>query len=111
MHQFVRIGAHCMTSGGSKVGQDIPPFMIAQGYPARLRGINKVGLQRRGFSDETIRLLAKAYRALFMSEEPRFDDAMAKVREAFSASKEVVGLLDFIDVALKSDRGFMRPAT
>jgi len=110
VHQFVRIGAHCMTSGGAKVGQDIPPYTIAQGYPARLRGINHVGLQRRGFTDQTVRQLRKAYRALFFSDEPRFEDAMAKVREDFSASREVLALLEFIDMAQKSGRNTMRPA-
>ena len=73
VHQFVRVGAHVMTSGGSKIGQSVPPFTMVQGYPARLRGINIVGLRRRGFSDETIRLLRKAYRALFMTNAPLFE--------------------------------------
>lgn len=110
VHQFVRIGAHCMTSGGAKVNQDIPPFTIAQGYPARLRGINHVGLQRHGFTDETVRVLRRAYRALFNSDEPRFEDAMSLVREKYSASREAMAMLQFIDKSLDSGRNTMRPA-
>ena len=49
VHQFCRIGRHAMTGGCSKIVQDVPPFMIADGNPARVRGINKVGLERHGF--------------------------------------------------------------
>jgi len=110
IHQFVRVGAHCITSGGSKVGKDIPPFTIAQGYPARLRGINHVGLKRRGFSDQTIRMLRQAYRAIFYdTETPRFDDLLARVRGDFAPSHEVQLFLDFLATAQSSDRGFLRP--
>lgn len=108
VHQFVRVGAHCMTSGGSKIGQDVPPYTIAQGYPARLRGINHVGLRRRGYSDQTVRMLRKAYRALFLSDVPRFEDALALVREEFAASREVMNLIEFIEAAQRSDRNCMR---
>lgn len=108
VHQFVRVGAHVMTSGGSKIGQDVPPFTIAQGYPARLRGINLVGLRRRGYSDQTVRLLRKAYRSLFMKDVPRFEDALAAAREEFGASREVMQMVEFIEAAQRSDRNCMR---
>lgn len=109
VHQFVRVGAHCITSGGSKVGKDIPPYTIAQGYPARLRGVNYVGLKRRGFSDETIRLLRQAYRAVFFDNDTRFEDLLERVRTEFSGSHEVKLFLDFLGDAQSSDRGFLRP--
>lgn len=111
VHQFVRVGAHCITSGGSKVGKDVPPYTIAQGYPARLRGVNHVGLKRRGFSDETVRLLRQAYRAVFFdSETPRFEDLLARVREEFQGSHEVKKFLDFLGTAQSTTRGFLRPS-
>ncbi len=110
VHQFVRVGAHCITSGGSKVGKDIPPFTIAQGYPARLRGINHVGLKRRGFSDETIKRLRQVYRAVFFdTDTPRFEDLLERVRTEFVGSHEVQFFLDFLGAAQSSDRGFLRP--
>ena len=109
VHQFVRIGQHCMAGGGSKVGQDIPPFTIAQGYPARIRGINHIGLRRRGFSDDTIKALRQAYRKLFYGAEAVFSDTIARVREEFAKQDEVSALLDFLTEAYRSGRGFMRP--
>jgi UDP-N-acetylglucosamine acyltransferase len=110
IHQFVRIGAHCMTGGGSKVGKDIPPFTIAQGYPARLRGVNHIGLKRRGFTEETVRSLRQAYRALFYDPEARFEEVRQKVRAEFAGSVEVQRFLEFLGEAASSDRGFLRPA-
>lgn len=109
VHQFVRIGAHVMTSGGSKVGKDIPPFTIAQGYPARLRGINHVGLKRRGFADDAIRKLRQAYRAIFFDTDTRFEELLSRVRGEFAGVAEVQTFLDFLAVAQSSDRGFLRP--
>ena len=110
VHQFVRVGTHVMTSGGSKVGKDIPPFTVAQGYPARLRGVNHIGLKRRGFSDGTIKLLRQAYRAVFFDNTtPRFEDLLTRVRAKYSGSHEVKQFLDFLCDAQSSDRGFLRP--
>jgi UDP-N-acetylglucosamine acyltransferase len=108
IHQFVRVGSHCMTSGGSKVGKDIPPFTIAQGYPARLRGINQVGLRRRGFTDATIKLLRQAYRAVFFDSESRFEEILARARAEYQGSVEVDHFLAFLTEAQDS-RGFLRP--
>src|SRR6266699_1260294 len=55
VHQFCRIGQHAITGGCSKIEQDVPPYMIADGNPAEVRSFNKVGLERRGFGEETIR--------------------------------------------------------
>lgn len=109
IHQFVRVGAHVMTSGGSKVGKDIPPYTIAQGYPARLRGVNQVGLKRRGFSDETVRMLRQVYRAVFYDPETRFEEVLPRARAEFQGSVEVQKFLDFLAEAQSSDRGFLRP--
>ena len=108
IHQFVRLGDHCMTSGGSKVGKDVPPYTIAQGYPARLRGINHVGLRRRGFSNETVRALRAAYRAIF-NEDLLFEQALERVKTEHAHSHEVNTLIDFLAEAQSSDRGFLRP--
>lgn len=109
VHQFVRIGSLSMTGGGSKVGKDIPPFTVAQGYPARLRGVNHIGLKRAGFSDETIRALRQLYRAVF-NDEGRFEDLLARVREEFRDSVECQRFLDFLE-ASQGNRGFLRPGT
>lgn len=65
VHQFCRIGKFSMIGGCSKVVQDIPPFMMGDGNPAETRFINKVGLERNGFSPEAVKALTQAYKILF----------------------------------------------
>jgi UDP-N-acetylglucosamine acyltransferase len=67
IHQFVRIGRHAFVGGGSRVSKDIPPFVKAAGNPVALYGLNSVGLERRGFSEEIRRELKRAYRLFFAS--------------------------------------------
>jgi UDP-N-acetylglucosamine acyltransferase len=65
LHQFCRVGAHAMLGGMAKVVQDVPPFMIVDGNPAVVRSINKVGLERNGFTMEQIERVKTIYRILF----------------------------------------------
>jgi UDP-N-acetylglucosamine acyltransferase len=65
VHQFCRIGDHVITGGCSKIVQDIPPYMIADGNPAQVRAVNSVGLERRGFSEEAIRDAKRAHKKLY----------------------------------------------
>jgi UDP-N-acetylglucosamine acyltransferase len=106
VHQFTKIGAHAMIGGGTLVGLDIPPYMIAtlSKRDAKLRGLNLVGLKRRGFSDETISKLKKAYKALFMADL-KLPDAIARVRAEITGCPEVDYLLAFIE---HSERGICR---
>ncbi len=65
VHQFVRIGAHTMIQGGSKVGKDVPPFVTAGRDPIRFEGLNLVGLRRRGFSEALIEQIHEIYRYVY----------------------------------------------
>jgi UDP-N-acetylglucosamine acyltransferase len=65
VHQFCRIGEHAITGGCSKIVQDVPPFCIADGNPAEIRGLNKVGLERHGFGGEAMRVFKEVYRVLY----------------------------------------------
>jgi len=69
IHQFVKIGEHAMIAGASAVSQDIPPYCLAQGNRAVLKGLNLVGLRRR-FGREKIDILKKAYKELFLNKKP-----------------------------------------
>ena len=98
LHQFVRVGAHAMIGGASRVSQDAAPFSIVAGSPAASYGVNRIGLERRGFAPEVIRELKRALRTLFRSPVPlgtaieslESDDASPEVREiiAFVRSSE-----------------------
>ncbi len=68
MHQFGTIGTYAFVGGMTRVNQDIPPYVKAVGNPVELYGLNTVGLQRHGFSPETITALKRAYRLFFNSD-------------------------------------------
>src|ERR1041385_9254127 len=101
-HQFVRMGRYAMIGGKSKIVQDVLPFFITDGNPARVRGVNSVGLQRAGFSEEVRRALKNAYKMLFRSRTPVVEvlDQLAQVDD-----EHVAHLVSFIR---GSKRGFIR---
>lgn len=104
VHQFTRIGSYCMVGGASAVSQDVCPFVLATGNTVVLRGLNIVGLRRRGFTDEEISNLKKAYRILFR-QGLQLKDALEELEKDFSDDKNVKYLVDFIK---SSDRGIAR---
>lgn len=65
VHQFTRIGRHSMIGGGSRVSQDMAPFVKSAGSPPRNAGINSIGLSRRGYSRTAIEAVERAYRIFF----------------------------------------------
>jgi UDP-N-acetylglucosamine acyltransferase len=67
VHQFVRVGPHAFIGGGSVVVMDIPPFCKATGNRARLHGLNTIGIKRRGYTDDDLKHLRRAYRLAFQS--------------------------------------------
>ncbi len=95
VHQFTRIGAHAFIAGGAMVVMDIPPYCIAQGDRAELAGLNVVGLQRHGFTEEQLARVKDAYRVLFRSKLP-LEEAVARLRADFGGQPEVDRLLDFV---------------
>ncbi len=101
IHQFVRIGESAILGGGAMVIHDVPPFCAASGDRAKLRGLNLVGLKRRGLKAPQLRAIKHAYRMLFASELP-FAEARARVAAELSDSPEVQRLLAFIAA---SERG------
>ncbi len=74
IHQFVKIGEGAMIGGASAVSQDIPPFCLAEGNRAKIKGLNLIGLRRR-FQREDIDALKKAYSAIFRSNKPLKESA------------------------------------
>ena len=99
VHQFCRIGEMAMMSGGSIITQDLPPFCISVGSrPARLGGLNAVGMRRAGVSSEARKALKAAYRILFRSEDP-LPERLARVD---SSAPEVQRLVEFVRA---SERG------
>lgn len=104
VHQFCRIGTHAIIGGCTKIVQDVPPYMIADGNPAELRGVNVVGLERRGFSVEQIRMLREAYRLLCRSNL-NVPQAIEAMRKELPAAPELEILVSFL---ASTKRGIVR---
>ena len=104
VHQFCRIGRHAITGGCSKIVQDVPPFMIADGNPAEVRGYNKVGLQRHGFSEDSVKAIKDAYRTIYRSKL-NLQQAIEEMRAELPPFPEVEQMLTFIS---NSPRGIIK---
>jgi len=104
VHQFTRIGAHCIIGGASAVNKDIPPYVTASGNFTKLYGLNQIGLRRRGFSEETIEALKKAYQIVFRSSL-LLAVALKRIEEELPDIPEIRTFVDFIR---KSERGVCR---
>lgn len=103
VHQFVRIGDHAFVGACSKATKDIPPFLLVDGHPVRPRGLNLVGLKRRGFGDEVLRDLRKAFRILFKSSL-NVGDAVEEIAATLPDGPELRSFLDFVRT---SERGIV----
>tara|TARA_B100000927_G_scaffold137279_1_gene110809 strand:+ start:1341 stop:2126 length:786 start_codon:yes stop_codon:yes gene_type:complete len=104
VHQYVKIGKHCMISGGALVRKDVPPYTKAAREPLSFVGINSVGLRRRGFKSEKIIEIQNIYRTIFQSKLNN-TQAIDKLEAEFPVSKERDEIIDFIR---DSGRGIMK---
>lgn len=94
-HQFARVGRLAMVSGFSKISVDVPPFMLADGKPARVISLNVRGLRRAGMGPEVRAQLAKAFKVLYRSGL-NLSNALAQVVAEVEAGPEVAYLVDFL---------------
>jgi UDP-N-acetylglucosamine acyltransferase len=104
IHQFVRIGDYAYIGGKSAVVKDVPPYVIAAGDRAHLKGLNRVGLKRSGVSSETLSALKKAYRIVFRIGLT-LNEAVERLKAQVEPSPEVKNFIDFIR---SSNRGITR---
>ena len=101
VHQFALIGRYSFIGGCSRVAKDVPPYVKAVGNPVKLYGLNTVGLQRNGFSEDVIKELKRAYRLFFKSE---LNVSQARER-AQSELKHIPEVEEFLRFFERSDRG------
>jgi UDP-N-acetylglucosamine acyltransferase len=104
VHQFCRIGTMSIIGGCSKVVQDVPPYMLADGNPARARTINKVGLERNGVAEDAQAALKQAYKILFR-EGLTIPNALSKIESDLPPLPELRRLMDFVRA---SERGISK---
>ena len=104
VHQFCRLGRFAITGGCSKIVQDVPPFMIADGNPAEIRGINLVGLERKNFPPESVKLIKEAFRLIYRSKY-NTRQAVEAMRKELPQMEEITEIIEFIE---RSERGIIR---
>lgn len=100
VHQFCKIGSHAMIGGGSVLTQDIPPFCLAEGNRAVLRGLNLNGLRRRFENREDIDAIKKAYKQIFESGHP-----IAQVAQEILSTSNHPYVIEFANFVLNTKRG------
>ena len=96
VHQFCKVGAHTMVGGGFRVVDDVPPFILAAHDPLRYSGLNVLGLRRRGFTNQDIATIKKAYE-IFYNSGMNFSEAKIKLKEEFSGNTHVELILSFFE--------------
>jgi UDP-N-acetylglucosamine acyltransferase len=104
IHQFVRIGMLAIIGGCSKVVQDIPPFSTCDGHPARVYGLNLIGLRRKGISHDAIKKTDQAFKLIFNSGLS-VKHAIERVEKEIEKTEEIIYLINFVQ---SSKRGLTR---
>ena len=104
IHQFVRIGMLSIIGGCSKVVQDIPPFSTCDGHPARVYGLNLIGLRRKGMSHDSIKQIDQAFK-IFFNSGLSVKHALERVEKELEKTEEMIYLINF---AKNSERGMTR---
>jgi UDP-N-acetylglucosamine acyltransferase len=104
VHQFCRIGKMAIVGGCSKVVQDVPPYMLADGNPAETKTINKVGMERNNVPEEVQSALRQAYKIIFR-EGLNTSDAIEKIQKELPNFEQIRELIEFIKT---SQRGIAR---
>ncbi|MCG8702004.1 MAG: acyl-ACP--UDP-N-acetylglucosamine O-acyltransferase [Bacteroidales bacterium] len=104
VHQFVRIGTHAFIQATSKVGKDVPPFILAGREPLAYCGVNSVGLRRRGFSNDEIFQMQEIYRFVFQ-KGLNTSNALKQISENIEKSKQLDVIVSFIE---NSPRGIIK---
>ena len=108
VHQFCHIGEHAMTAFTAAVAQDVPPFVMAAGNRASPAGLNSVGLQRRGFTDEQIMAIKRAYRLVYRSNLSLDEAKAALLAEEGKSPQAATYLRQFREFIEASPRGIIR---
>ena len=105
IHQFVTIGRYCFIGFLSRINKDVPPFVTVEGNPSRERSINTIGLKRRGFSDEDIALLKRAFKVLFMKKTPLSQKRETLTSGEFAGNAQVQDLLKSVEASAQGKNG------
>ncbi len=93
---FVTIGRYAYVGGHTRIVQDVPPYVIIEGHPAKIRQVNVIGLEREGFSKEQVDEIKDAFRVLFRSDELKKSKVLEDMEGQKDISPEVKYLVTFL---------------
>ncbi len=105
---FVTIGRYAYVGGHTRIVQDVPPYVIIEGHPARIRQVNVIGLEREGFSGEQIDKIKDSFRVLFRSDELNRNKILGQLEKQEYISPEVEYLITFLRNIEKGKHGRYR---
>src|ERR1700752_1910069 len=103
VHQFCRIGRVPIPGGCSKIAQDVPPFMIADGNPAEIRGVNLIALERKNFPADQVKPIKEAFRLIYRSKYNR-RQAIEAMQKELPETEEITEIIQFLET---SERGIV----
>ena len=106
-HHFVTIGAYAYIGGMTRMVQDVPPFMILEGHPSRVRGVNVIGLQRGGFAPEEVERLRGAFRRIWRSGSPR-KRTLQELKREMQGSDALAHLVQSLENTESGNKGRYR---
>jgi UDP-N-acetylglucosamine acyltransferase len=106
-HHYVTFGKHSFVGGLSAITRDVPPFMVVEGHPAMIRGVNRTGLKRRGFSEDRIEPIRNAYRMLFSDTTPLITQAV-ELEKMYPGQEDIAMLLAFVRSSMAGKFGRAR---
>lgn len=106
VHQFCTVGKHTMIGGGFRITQDVPHFIMAADYPLDYKGLNVIGLRRRGFTNQQIESIKRTYTILY-SKANNVSQAMEKIKEELPENEMALEILAFLEESRKNKRGIV----
>lgn len=104
VHQYCQIGSYCFVAGATSVVKDIPPYVLVSGHPAKVYGLNLVGLKRKGFDDEKLAALRKAYSIIYR-QGLKIQNALDQLESMLPDHPHIQRLIDALN---NSTRGIVR---
>jgi len=106
-HHYVTFGKHSFVGGLSAITRDVPPFMVVEGHPCAVRGVNRTGLKRRGYSEDQIEPLKTAYKMLFSDTTPLITQAV-ELERLYPDQPDIATLLAFMRESMNGKFGRAR---
>jgi UDP-N-acetylglucosamine acyltransferase len=105
LNPFVSVGKQSFVGGLTRVVHDVPPFLIVEGNPARVRGVNEIGLQRAGYDQEVIQELWEAYKKIYRAKQLNRARIFEQIEEEPDICPEVIYLTEFLRRSQKGPHG------